>query len=419
MDSSFPYAPGHTYNRDTTLIDREFPPLVGQRGQTMTLPCGNHEYPFEYDLPGDMAQSFSCFDEAASVTYQVQATVARGRFTLDLHAKTQLRIIRILDSDALEVLHTTRVECFSHDKLNYSIAIPQTVVTFGSCVTLKMHLTPVLKGLQLGPVTVKLMEMRRLTISTGHRAGQSYRTERDVRTWHFDRDPEANAAEDTGQDSWVLTKALTLPDSLRQCTQDLNQNGLTVSHRFRVAIGLLTPDGPVSTIYANIPVAIYLSPNFLPHTNDDAMLYRRQDNLVDQSTLTLPAYGDHILDRPYGDSDYSDSMQYWESDRDAISHDNWESSSGPVEYRAGLTSGSTTTEAASTAATATTDSAVQHFSRLSARHDSFDAESVARLKRVPSYDAALRAPVPQVGPLVPDYRTALGSSQSPSAPSLP
>lgn len=217
----------------------------------MTLPAGNYEYPFEYMLPGDTAESVEGIPEA-SITYKLKSTIGRGKLAYDLHSYKHLRIIRTLEPGALEFLHAMSVENIWPNKVDYSIVIPQKAVVFGGFVTMEMRFTPLLKGLELGEVTAKLIEVRDCMVQGP--AGitmREHRTEREVSVWRFDvtRDEHwSDMIEDTGQDGWALSKQLDLPRKLRQCIQDLNHHGIKVRHKIKLTVALKNPDGHISEV---------------------------------------------------------------------------------------------------------------------------------------------------------------------------
>lgn len=215
------------------------------------LPAGNYEWPFEFTLPGNTAESVEGIPEA-SITYKLKATVARGKLAYDLHAYKALRIIRTLEPAALEFLHAMSVENIWPNKVDYSIVIPQKAVVFGASVPLQMRFTPLLKGLEMGEISVKMLEIRECTLQgpTGN-IFKEHRTEREVSNWKFEVDREEHwhdTIEDTGQEGWMVEKKLNLPKRLRQCVQDLNHNGIKVRHKLKLVVALKNPDGHISEV---------------------------------------------------------------------------------------------------------------------------------------------------------------------------
>lgn len=68
------------------------------------LPAGNYEYPFNLILPGSTPESIEGLAETWLV-YRMKATIERGMLQQNLVARKQVRIIRTLDTGALELAH--------------------------------------------------------------------------------------------------------------------------------------------------------------------------------------------------------------------------------------------------------------------------------------------------------------------------
>lgn len=238
-------------DKATTILDHRWQPFVGGHNKSTTLLPGNYEYPFEYMLPGDTAESVEGIPEA-SITYRLKATVSRGKLAYDWHAHKHLRIIRTLEPGALEFLHAMSVENIWPNKVDYSIVVPQKAVVFGGVINMEMRFTPLLKGLELGDITAKMVEIRDCWIQgvTGL-SMREHRTEREVSIWRFEVNREehwSDMIEDTGQEGWSLVKPLPLPKRLRQCIQDLNHHGIKVRHKIKLTVALKNPDGHISEV---------------------------------------------------------------------------------------------------------------------------------------------------------------------------
>ena len=68
------------------------------------LPAGNYEYPFEMILPGSTPESVEGLSESW-VVYRMKATIERGILQQNQIARKQVRVIRTLDTAALELAH--------------------------------------------------------------------------------------------------------------------------------------------------------------------------------------------------------------------------------------------------------------------------------------------------------------------------
>ena len=69
-----------------------------------TLPAGNYEYPFDMILPGSTPESVEGLTETWLV-YRMKATIERGMLQQNSVARKQVRVIRTLDTGALELAH--------------------------------------------------------------------------------------------------------------------------------------------------------------------------------------------------------------------------------------------------------------------------------------------------------------------------
>lgn len=465
---SAPGVSGQKVDKSTNILEHRWSPFVGTHGKSMTLPAGNYEWPFEFMLPGDTAESVEGIPEA-SITYRLKATVGRGKLAYDLHAYKHLRIIRTLEPGALEFLHAMSVENIWPNKVDYSIIIPQKAVVFGGSVAMEMRFTPLLKALELGDITARLMEVRECCVQGPSGLNiREHRTEREVAMWKFEVTREEHwqdMIEDTGQEGWAMTKRLDLPKKLRQCIQDLNHHGIKVRHKIKLTVALCNPDGHISELRATLPISIFISPN---------MPLDEQGNLVDQSpstpseqilgTMAPPGYGEHLLDQLYEDVDMSGfqtpgiqsgfSSPFYAQSRSGSS-DNLAAAlthSRPVAPAAlssrladvsldpsqrntsytsiasasGFTSPTSTPHAAaprsephSSGVLTRSNSAGDDSSRNSAEHVDLDPSEFYELNKVPSYQTAVRTPARSRAasgnvPL-PDYQTALSAPRTPPA----
>ncbi|KAG8423818.1 hypothetical protein J3458_000673 [Metarhizium acridum] len=436
----------------------------------MTLPAGNYEYPFEFMLPGDTAESVEGIPEA-SITYRLKATVGRGKLAYDLHAYKHLRIIRTLEPGALEFLHAMSVENIWPNKVDYSIIIPQKAVVFGGTINMEMRFTPLLKGLELGDITAKMIEIRDCWIqgATGL-SMREYRTEREVATWRFEVNREEHwqdMIQDTGQEGWALVKPLPLPKRLRQCIQDLNHHGIKVRHKIKLTVALKNPDGHISELRATLPVSIFISPN-IPFDEQGNLLSQNQGSSAPSTENALvapPGYGEHVLDQLYEDVDvsgfqtpaipsgvsspfYSQSRSGSAENLASLAHHPSpiapavlssrladvslnpcqrnrsftsvysHSPSGRVSPTSGQHGSAPRSEPPSQNLTRS-NSEEDRSGRNSTEHVDLDPAEFAELNRVPSYATAVRTPAwsrtqPAAG-LVPDYQTALYAPRTPPA----
>ncbi|MBE3044414.1 hypothetical protein IMZ48_17970 [Candidatus Bathyarchaeota archaeon] len=135
------------------------------------------------------------------------------------------------------------------NKVEYSISVPHKAVVFGGTLPLNLRLSPLLKGLELGDVQARLLEIRECT-SGGPYRSKECRVEREVGKWKFGAGPQHwhDSIDETGQEGWVIEKKLDLPKRLRGCVQDFSRHGVKVRHKVKLTIGLRNPDGHISEV---------------------------------------------------------------------------------------------------------------------------------------------------------------------------
>lgn len=458
-------------DRSSVILNHRWKPFVGigaadssNGARAITLPAGNYEWPFELELPGSTSESVEGLPEA-SITYKLKATVARGKLAYDLHAYKRLRIIRTLESSALEFLHSMSVENIWPNKVEYSILIPQKAIVFGSSVPLEMRFTPLLKGLDLGDITVRLVEMHDIMVQgpTGH-ALKEHRKEREVTHWTVQMNREehwCDMIEDSGQEGWVIHTTLDLPRKIGKCMQDVNVQGIKIRHKLKMVVALKNPDGHVSELRATLPLTIFLSPN-MPLDEEGNLVHGVPISATPDEARTMapPTYGDHVLDEIFRDAD-NDGLQT-PGVRSGVSSPFYaQSRAGSTENLAAMLRMSDSTEitpqalqsrlqsvsldpsqrnrswpsSLSGAATPhhphdshadATPTSVPLSRQSSPEHSSgttspqhVDLPDLTQLSKVPSYQTAVKTPVKplmassQSGAL-PDYTTAVSASTSPT-----
>ncbi|KAK0707561.1 hypothetical protein B0H67DRAFT_497009 [Lasiosphaeris hirsuta] len=471
-------------DKTTTIFAHRWKPFAGIGAQDstslsstavantkgVTLPAGNYEWPFELMLPGCTTESVEGIREAR-ITYKLKATVARGKLAYDLHAWKRLRIIRTLESSALEFLHAMSVENIWPNKIEYSIVVPQKAVVFGSSIPLETRFTPLLKGLELGDVTIRLMEVHDIILQslTGQTV-KEHKKEREVHTWIIPMSREEhwqNLIDDSGQEGWVMNTSLDLPRTLGKCIQDVNALGIKIRHKLKLVVALKNPDGHVSELRATLPVTIFISPN-MPLDEEGNLVRQLPVGATNEEVAAIapPGYGEHVLDQLYEDIEPS-GLQTPGIQSGFSSPLNGHSRSGSSENLAAMLSMAVTPAALSSrlqnmaldpshrnnshnsmnmVASSTTAGRVSgggtprhHDSPQSSAPPSapltrqnsdehasgadspehLDITEITELSKVPSYQTAVKTPVRAIvhtaGFSLPDYQTAMSAPGSPLA----
>lgn len=247
-----------------------------------TLVRGNYEFPFTAILPGSLTESVEGHPNA-TVMYYLEAVIERPKQS-DLISKKHLRVIRTLRPDALELTETISVDNTWPEKVEYSISIPSKAVPIGSSSPIDISITPLMKGLKLGPVKVQLVEVGQLCSATGVSSlddrlvsktkikdpfGHLAKLRKKKYTAKSLTDPNFNTGSDDDsdmdfQDKWDINTTIEIPPNLLACVQDCTVlNNVKIRHKLKFVICLINPDGHMSELRASLPIQLFISP-FVP-----------------------------------------------------------------------------------------------------------------------------------------------------------
>ncbi|KAF0635419.1 hypothetical protein FPSE5266_10916 [Fusarium pseudograminearum] len=368
--------PGVAHN--TNIFKHKWPPVIGASGKSLTLPAGNYEWPFEVLMPGDTPESLDGLSDA-SITYALRATINRGKLVRHASCIKKLRIIRTLAPTALEFMHNVSVEQTWTNKVDYSVSIPSKAVAFGSSVVLEIRITPLVKGVELKRIRVKLVEFHEFSMHSRHYIyTREHKSQREISYWDFEVSREQHwqdVIEETNQEGWVIKQTLNLPKSLVECCQDIDSQGIKIYHKLKIHIPIGNQDGHISHLDMGIPISICMSP---------FVSLNEQGDVVDHSTSTLtpaaavspPLYGEHVLDQLCG------SLQDWQTAGNNLL---------PMSSEASETQ--TTTILSSNGASDEQHGQIGSSSRSSSEAATTDSDEFPELSRLPTYRTALGAPL--------------------------
>lgn len=250
---------------------------------SFVLGRGNYEFPFSLILPGSLYESVEGLP-GGSLFYKLEATIDRGKFAKRKVCSKHLRVVRTLSADATELQESMAIDNSWPKKIDYTISIPSRAIAVGSAIPVNFFMVPLLKGLKLGKITIKLLEYYAFA---GTNATGSNHTHQNDRTIHeLVVDPPPDRIYDTMEnyslltdspsdnclnpvnnymkllyDQWDVEKSFQVPPSLSQCTQDVTlETYLKVRHKLSITVALKNPNGHTSELRATLPVILYISP---------------------------------------------------------------------------------------------------------------------------------------------------------------
>lgn len=206
------------------------------------------------------------------------------------------------------------------NKVSYSVSIPTDAVVFGTSIPATLELSPLRKGLEFGKVEVKLYEtiIKRIPECADRQDDEYYvqtiKDENEVASTTLDFPHESavtfgqdNLENPTMEDErYLFNVKLALPKSLSDCRQDVEQFAIHITHRIKILVNIINPEGHTSQLVCRLPVKLYISP-FLPINDNhsvqpsDGTPSESELNNIASSAAAPPVYGSHLLDELYSD----------------------------------------------------------------------------------------------------------------------
>ena len=132
------------------------------------------------------------------------------------------------------------------DVAQYNVSIPDVNIPFGATFPVKLRLAPLSKRIKLQALTIDVLEQHELRI----KAPASYSAQFNV---HFlsskqehvifserhNLDGCISPESEESDLEWCITKAISLPQDLEACTQDVSSNTITIKHHVAFTVELL------------------------------------------------------------------------------------------------------------------------------------------------------------------------------------
>ncbi|GMG19413.1 unnamed protein product [Ambrosiozyma monospora] len=285
--------------------------FTSSKSDTVTLQPGNYEFPFQAFLDGSIPESIEGLP-GCSLVYRLQSTIERGRFSSALVTKKLVHVVRTLTTDSSELSESVAVDNTWPKKVDYSITVPTRSIAIGARCSIDFTLVPLLKGLRLGSVKVRLVEYSSLAASTSTHLDERVVISKTIPKVTVDsdgvdiwKDSEMdingvffrNDSLELAQDKWEVRTFLDIPASLDKVTQDCDiPRYVKVRHKLKFSVGLINPDGHVSELRATLPISLFISPFIsiqAKHLDEfDDLFSGKTQNAED---LTVHYKGDEIL----------------------------------------------------------------------------------------------------------------------------
>ena len=136
-------------------------------------------------------------------------------------------------------------------KVDYSLSTPTKAVMFGTAVQVDFKLIPLLKGLKIGKITTELNERQEMTVKGPRTPRKRREITRLVAKDEHCLAQNLEAENIGGQEGYVFSRTLSIPQSLRKCLQSVDVLGIRIRHHLHFNVQMHNPDGHVSEVSAN------------------------------------------------------------------------------------------------------------------------------------------------------------------------
>ena len=122
---------------------------------------------------------------------------------------------------------------------------------FGTTVQVDFKLIPLLKGLKIGKITTELNERQEMTIKGPRSPRRCREITRLIAKDEHHLPDDVEAENIGGQEGYVFSRSLAIPQSLRKCLQSADALGIKIRHSLNFNVQMHNPDGHVSEVSTN------------------------------------------------------------------------------------------------------------------------------------------------------------------------
>lgn len=227
------------FDKSWKIFGYKCPSLIGENSRfsskTILLQAGRHEWPFEIEIHGSTKESIDGLCNS-HVSYDLKATISKGRLGSSLRVRKPVRIIRAFSLTTLSPTGPLREEGIWPEKIEYQFCIPQRAIAFGTGLAIYMRVVSLLMGLKIARINCALEEFQTLRMPGTH-PGTGFKRLRTVAQWKFDSDCLGE---------YTLQEVLPLPNQFTMCVQDTDVFEIQVRHEIQIRLDLENPDGHIS-----------------------------------------------------------------------------------------------------------------------------------------------------------------------------
>lgn len=119
---------------------------------------------------------------------------------------------------------------------------------FGTNVKVDFRLIPLLKGMKFGKITTELNEKQELSIRGPRAPIKSRQISRSIARDEYRLPDDTESVDIEGQDGYVFSRTIQIPQSLKKCLQTVDALGIRVRHNLSFNVQIHNPDLHVSEV---------------------------------------------------------------------------------------------------------------------------------------------------------------------------
>lgn len=206
-----------------------------------------YKYPFEYVLPGNLAESIDS-NSYGSLLYKLKATVDRPAFSPNLIDRQLLRVVRQCTTPYHMSNIPLQIANEWANKIDYKITVPKRVYSRGEQIPIEFWLTPKPNSdqLQVRYLSCFLKEYTSFVL------GGTANTHTESRIIRFFRD-ETFPSQGL---HWHKREKMTVPHSFESIQCDIHNQFFKIEHKLKFTMSLINKHGDLAELRATIPIEI-------------------------------------------------------------------------------------------------------------------------------------------------------------------
>ncbi|KAI8977295.1 hypothetical protein BDF20DRAFT_913639 [Mycotypha africana] len=256
----------HQHKKEFIILEHHWTFLPVQKKLHALAPHCVYKFPFEYVLPGDLAESMDS-NSYGSLSYKLKAIVDRPAFSFapNLIDRRQLRVIRQIMPSYI-AMNPLQMSNEWANKLTYHISVPKKTFYRGEAIPINFSLTPKRNSEQLHVrylscflkeyTTFVLLQNNSSNHHNNTNQQENLHPHTESRIIRFFRD---EAFPSIGP-HWQKTETLNVPHSFDAVQCDIRNRYFKIEHKLKFTMSLINKYGDLSELRATIPIDIVNQP---------------------------------------------------------------------------------------------------------------------------------------------------------------